>query len=115
MLYSFFDLSIVIVNIQNLINLLRKLQNPPNYVISNKNKSKSVIKPETMEDHKIIFGILKAAEFRAHTYTPKEKKPQAYILRGPHFSTDVREIREELNEKVPKAKLIKVEHYETPY
>lgn len=26
------------INIYNLINLLRKLQNPPKYVISNKNK-----------------------------------------------------------------------------
>lgn len=52
-------------------------------------------------------------ESKAHTCTPKDKKPQAHIFRGPHFSTD--EVRDELNEKAPKAKLIKVEHYKTPF
>lgn len=103
------------LNVRELRRELNAQETPPQYLMKNINKTKTVIKPTTIGDQKAIMQVLKKYNIRAHTFTPKGEKNQVLMLRGPHFTCDASELMAELKEKAPAANILKIENFKTRY
>lgn len=101
------------INVSDMAKALRTMESPPKYTAINVNKAKTILKPETVADQKILFNVLKKANTKAFTFTPKEEKPVTLLLKGIHGSYNTEEVREAIMAAAPETPLIKVANLET--
>lgn len=87
------------VNIKNLIDQL-KAKNI-NFKIVNKSRYKSKLYLTDIKAHSEMMTLLKNKQIDSYSFTPKELKRKSLVLRGLFFKTEIEDIKEELDLKVP--------------
>lgn len=101
------------INVSDMAKALKTMESPPKYKAINVNKSKTILKPESIADQKILFNVLKGANTKAFTFTPKEEKPVTLLLKGIHGSYEGEEVKDAIKTAIPEIALIKVANLET--
>ena len=62
---------------------------------------------ETTEHHKIVMEILKSRTNGGHSYTPKDERKAILIMKDIHFSVDIEDITQDLEEQTGLKPIVK--------
>lgn len=89
------------VNIKALVDSLRETIPKFSFKVKNMNKNKSKIFFSDPSVHSSMMALLREKGIHSYSFTPKELKQPSFILRGLTSSTEIEEIKSELDELVP--------------
>lgn len=89
------------VNIKALVDTLRQTIPKFSFKVKNMNKNKSKIFFSDPSVHSSMMALLREKGIHSYSFTPKELKQPSFILRGLTADTEIKDIKEELDEIIP--------------
>lgn len=96
------------LNVAEFVRMMESAHPQIKYTIKNGRDYKSYLKIDTLENHKIIFDILKTQSIPSFTFTAKEDKKQTVLLKGLHRKCSEEEVYSELTEVFSVDDIVKV-------